>query len=206
MKTLWLDIETLPGELKPLPELVQVPSNYKDPEKIRAYQEYRIEEAWRKQALSSMEGRICCLSFAVDNSDVKCFGIWDHSEQEILRELAKHVDTQTRFAGFNIRSFDLNWIWHRAVRYGIEPLVMYMPRQRYSHDVLDVRDYWTAGDNYAPGKMQDIALYLDIPFNITAGAEVFDLYQVGKYSEIEAHCNDDVRVCREIARKMMIGS
>lgn len=202
MATLWFDIETIPGAEMPPLDSIQAPGNYKNPETILKYQQENQEAAWRKQALNSLEGQIVCLSYAVDKDPVVCLGLWEMSEREILVEISNQVNSMTRWAGFNIRSFDLNWLWHRAVKHGIDPLIAYIPRQRYSHEVLDVREYWTGGDTYAPGKMQSIADFLGLESYPVSGADIFDLYQSGKYDEIMMHCNDDVRVCREIAIRM----
>lgn len=213
MPILWIDIETLPGSRKPDPSEIQAPSNYKDPVKIAAYQEENADSEWRKQALESLRGRLCCIGWAVGNEPPKCRGIWEKSETELLAELdyvAQEIAADTgvvTWGGFNLRQFDLHWIWQRAVKHNLATLKDFIQRDRYPKNVLDVRDLWTGGDSNGKGKLKDIAAFfgLDIIEGMD-GMMVFDLFQAEEFEKISTYCRHDVTLTRAIAHRMGYGN
>jgi len=60
MKTLYIDIETLPGETAPARCEVKVPKTMKKPETIDAWWKKEKKAIHHKQSLDSMKGRIFC--------------------------------------------------------------------------------------------------------------------------------------------------
>ena len=61
---IFIDIETIPSETMPSLDDLQAPANYKDEAKIKAWKEANQVEAWKKQALNSMQGRIICIGWS----------------------------------------------------------------------------------------------------------------------------------------------
>jgi predicted PolB exonuclease-like 3'-5' exonuclease len=202
--TIWIDIETIPGTIPPELATIAAPANYKNPDAIARYQTDNCEKVYREQSLISLQGRICCVAWAIDDEDPRCIGIWNKGgEKGILDELARAIESISPiWGGFNIRSFDLNWLWHRAVRYGVSALIHSIPRERYSRLIIDVREMWTGGDQYAKGKMSEIAAFLGISTLPGDGSQVWDWYKAGDYASISEHCIDDVIIAREIYRRM----
>ena len=190
-----------------------MPGNYTKAETIQKFREDNQDKYWREQALHSLQGRVCCISWAVGNSPAVCRGIWDKSELSILNELngvAQEMATDqgnVMWAGFNLKSFDLNWIWHRAVKYDLPALVDYIQRDRYPKNILDVRDLWTGGDPHGKGKLKDIAKFFNIEtIGDMDGSEVFDLFSAGEFAKISEYCRRDVEMTREIAWRMGKGN
>ena len=211
MPILWLDIETIPPEEKPPLDSIQAPSNYKDPVKIAAYQEENLDKTWREQALNSAQGRVLCLAWAVGNAPPVCRGIWDKTIFEVLSEFNDVVQDivgngAVTWGGFNLRGFDLNWLYHRAVKYDLPALMDFIPRERFAKNILDVRDLWTGGDPYGKGKLKDIARFLGIPAPDMDGGDVLDLYLAGEFEKIAAYCKQDVEMTRAIAWRMGRGT
>ena len=209
---LWIDIETLPPELMPPLDSIPVPANYKKPETIAEYQKENQEKAWREMALSSLAGRVCCVSWAVGNQPAVCRGIWDKSERAILTELDEVVqgiaveEGKVNWAGFNLHSFDLNWIWQRAVKYDLSSLQDAISRDRFPRNVLDVRSLWTGGDNYGKGKLKEIAAFLSMPtIEGMDGGEVLDKFLAEDFDTISKYCRYDVELTRQIAWRMGAG-
>jgi hypothetical protein len=180
--------------------------------KISAYQEENVDKAWREQALNSTQGRMLCIAWAVGNTPPVCRGIWNRNLVEVLTELDGVVqDIADKggiiWGGFNLRSFDLNWLYHRAVKYDLPTLKDFIPRERFAKNVLDVRDLWTGGDSYGKGKLKDIACFLGFPImDDVDGGEVFDLYFAGEFEKIAAYCSHDVALTRAIAHRMGKGN
>ena len=213
MSFLWIDIETLPPEEMPPIEDVPIPGNLKKPETIAEYQKANQEKAWRDMALSSISGRVCCVSWAVGNAPAVCRGIWEKSEVEILDELNSVVqdlaidERKVHWAGFNLQSFDLNWLWHRAIKYDLAALSDYIPRERYPRNLLDVRSLWTGGDTYGKGKLKEIAVFLGMPIiEGMDGGEVLDKFIAKDFDTISRYCRYDVELTRQIAWRMGAGN
>jgi uncharacterized protein YprB with RNaseH-like and TPR domain len=137
------------------------------------------------------------------------------SEAHILESLDGAVDmalegvkvNQVTWGGFNLRSFDLNWIYHRAVKYDLSNLMDYISRERFAKNVLDVRELWTGGDPYGKGKLKDIARFLGIEtIPDVDGSMCFDLFLDKKFEQIAEYCKRDVEITREIAWRMDKGN
>lgn len=210
---LWIDIETIPSDTKPDLETIPVPGNYTKAETIQKFREDNQDKFWREQALHSLQGKICCIGWAVGNSPAVCRGVWEKSELAILQELnavAQDIASSqgnVMWAGFNLKSFDLNWIWHRSVKHNLVALRDYIQRDRYPRNVLDVRDIWTGGDAYGKGKLKDIARFFGFDtIEGVDGSEVFDLFQSGDFAKISEYCRRDVEMTREIAWRMGRGN
>ena len=205
---LWIDIETLPAIEKPDLESLEPPKTHKKPETIQQWREDNQDKVWREQALDSMAGRICCISYALSNGPTHCLGIWSMSEYEILRTLDEQAQSSMsrnkanviQWGGFNHKSFDMNWIWHRAVKYGLPTLIDFIPRSRYDRNFFDVRDLWTGGDTYGKGTLYGIARYLGYPVcEDMDGGQVLDRYLAGDFETIEKYNRYDVELTRSIA-------
>jgi hypothetical protein len=201
MDRIFLDIETIPGAHKPDPSEVKAPANYKDPEKIRAYQDANVDESYRAQALDSLAGRIICVGLAINDADPE--GITG-PEADILGELSHRMQDADilEIIGFNLRSFDLLWLRHRAYKYGFPSLASLIPWQRYDKRVLDLREVWTGGDMRGKGTLGEICRFLGVGEKSGIGGGVFDLWQAGKEDEIVAYCCHDVELTRAVWRKM----
>jgi hypothetical protein len=211
----FIDIETLPGPEKPALEEVKVPSNYKDPAKIRAYQEEKLEEVYRAQALDSMKGQILAIGKAVDDEPAGCHiqgldGI--HSERDLLNRFYEELQAISQnvyeraiylvnltWIGHNIKAFDLTWLWRHALKYRLYNLAEIIPRERYSKQIVDTMDLWAA-DYKDRVSLDNIASFLGLPGKPDGidGSKVYDLYQAGRLKEIADYCQQDVELTRQI--------
>lgn len=212
MSIFWIDIETIPSESRPDHTEIAAPGNYKDPVKIEEYQKAAVDKVWREEALASSHGRLLCVAWAVGNVPPVCRGIWDKDEFGVLSDLNDAVqdvfsdERSITWGGFNLRGFDLNWIWHRAVKYDLPALMDTIKRDRFSKNVFDVRELWTGGDPYGKGRLKDIAAFLGIETMGMDGGEVFDLYLAGEFERIAEYCKQDVEITRAVAWRMGKGS
>jgi 3'-5' exonuclease len=204
---IYIDIETIPGDTRPNEESVKVPANYKDPDKIKAYQKEHLDEEYRHQSLDSMAGKILCIGYACENGAIECtFG----QENEILRGFEEYLikvqgawSEPVTFVGWNINAFDIPWIWRKAIKYGLTSLRNSFNRSRYKGNSIDLMLAWaTDYKNYT--KMEDVAQFLGLPGKIggLTGATVYDAYLEGKVDEISAYCKGDVSTVREIYKRV----
>lgn len=198
---IYLDLETIRGpEMEPLSEF-EAPSNYTKPETIQAYRLKAQQEAWEKQSLTSILGNVCVLCASVNDKEIRAFSTTTYEgEREIITSfwdylLSHGVDPlkQVYFVGFNLRRFDLNWMYHRALKYGMRELAMLIPRARYDKRVIDLMELWQGGNNNEKGKLDQICRYLgkDIKDKID-GSQVYEYWSAGKINEIIEHCMADI--------------
>ena len=201
---IYIDIETLPGPHKPSPEDIPPPGNYKDAAKIKAYQESKVDEQYRKQALNSMKGEILCISWAVDDEEPQALIRDDGAatEKDLLWRfnVATSAYSPITWIGHNIKTFDLQWLWRKSIKYGWTALARKIPRERYSKQVYDTMELWAGPDYRDMTSLTDIAAFLGLdcdPDDIS-GADVHDAYLAGDLDRIVAHCKQDVSLTRQV--------
>jgi hypothetical protein len=207
---IYIDIETLPGLVRPSPEDIEAPKNFKDPAKIRAYQEEKVEDAYRAQALDSMQGRILSIGWAIGDDPAQAMTVGldaIEDEADLLRTfqelLLDHPIDLSRldWVGHNIRSFDLPWIWRKSLKYRLHPLARIIPRAKFDKRIQDTLELWAA-DFRDRVSMDDIANFLGISGKTEGvdGSKVFDLWQAGYLQIINDYCAQDVEVTRNVHR------
>jgi len=210
-KLLFLDIETIPAGEPIDPMGLKAPSQMKKAETIAEWYKNEApalaEEAWRKGSLDSMRGEILCIGWAYDDkADVYC----ENDERGTLEMFAylmmdvmgsyKQIPT---FVGWNSNSFDIPWIWRKAIKYGLKPIKTAINRDRYKGNSIDLMNVW-ASDFKDYRKMSDVADFLGIEdrSNGIDGSQVYDLYKEGRIEEIKTYCMGDVLTVRDIYNKI----
>uniref|UniRef100_A0A6H1Z6U2 Putative DNA polymerase n=1 Tax=viral metagenome TaxID=1070528 RepID=A0A6H1Z6U2_9ZZZZ len=199
---LYVDIETIPGETMPELSEIKAPANYKDPEKILAYQKENQLEAYKKQALNSMEGRILCVGYCIDTGKpgVLKVNVLSGDEKELITEFERIVKTAFNepyvFVGWNILSFDIPWLWRKAIQYNLVTLKGMIPKSN-PRMVVDLMKLWAADfKDYV--KMSGCAKFLNIAHSPTSGSDVYDMWRSGDVEAIKRHCREDVATLMEI--------
>ena len=201
---IYIDIETLPGAHKPSPEDIPPPGNYKDAAKIKAYQESKVDEQYRKQALNSMKGEMLIIGWAVDDEEPQALIRDDGAATE--KDLLWRFNVATAaygpitWIGHNIKTFDLQWLWRKSIKYGWTALAHKIPRERYSKQVYDTMEVWAGPDYRDMTSLADIAAFLNLDCKHTGmtGADVYDAYLAGDIDRICEYCKQDVRLTRQI--------
>ena len=154
MNTIAFDIETIPNTslIDRLPEPEVKAGNLKDPAKIAE----KIEEAKKaqieKMALSPLYGRICCwCAHDGENSTGSCITEETDAEETAVIERAFQLlgsDSLSLIVTYNGTTFDLPFLYRRAVILGIDPAEFKMPPlsamlKRYDNDKhLDLMQVW----------------------------------------------------------------
>jgi len=213
---LFLDLETIaPQDIKPDPSLVEPPGNYKNPETIRAYQEAKADEVYRKLSLNPLWAQVIVISAAYGDEDIVV--TYGEDEQSIFNEFDKYLsslslspqstkdlikqspDTWT-IVGYNIREFDAPILFLRAKKYGcknIERLLRDL--SRYDRRIEDVMQMAlpTMGKQYL--KMEELCKFFGIEGKGDIdGSNVYDYYLEGKIKDIADYCSKDVQRTREL--------
>lgn len=207
---IYIDIETIPGPEKPTVEELtkKAPGNLKKEETILRWAEENQEREWRKQALDSMRGRILTIGWSIGDDLSQALIVGQdriETERDLLQQFQDYlVDLKvTRvysdWIGHNIRTFDLPWLWRKALQYRLFPLAGMIPRERFDRNVCDTMEIWAA-DFRDRVSLDEIARFLGLsgkPDGID-GSKVFDLWQEGRLEEIKEYCRDDVDLVRDI--------
>lgn len=207
-RTLYLDIETIPCEdLSDVPE-PKAPSNYKDPEKIRAYIEEARATAHAETALDPLLGRVCAVAFAIDDDAVQSMAATD--ERALIQWLATETTERlsgsyVTWVGHNIAGFDLRWIYYRAIRYGMTDFRSRIPWRKWDKDIVDTMDLAAGPNPRGQGlTLARLGRYFGRPKTDDAGgSKVWELYQAGDLDAIRGYCAGDVETVRHVYRSLM---
>ena len=197
---LYLDIETIPlGE--PDPTQVKPPANYKDPEKIYAYQAENAERIWREGSLDPMRGRVCAVAMAVDDDPVEAIVFAE--EREALLWIQSCID-DGGWITYNGNRFDRPFIAKRAAAHGLHALAQ-AARPRTPYAPGDLMLTWLMGSReYSGQSLSAVARFFGIERPKTIdGGEILDAWQEGRWGDIVEHVADDVETLRAVHDRML---
>jgi predicted PolB exonuclease-like 3'-5' exonuclease len=228
-KELFIDIETIPeGELDDFELYKEAPKNLKDPEKIKKWEEEAKEEQFLKQAVDTNRAKILTIGAAFDNSQPECFiDFANFNERDVLNnfekylknnleELIKEGVSETRyvfhdvlFIGHNIKKFDLQLLYVKALKYEMPYLAQLVApaRKRYNNGKsFDLMEEWNAGDPTAYISLDNISKTLGIQGKKgdMDGSKVYEKYKEGLISEIVTYQKDDIILTRNVYNRMKI--
>lgn len=214
MKTLYLDIETLPADTKNPQTLTSLKYMYEKKALKRAANggnELSFEDFVKGTSFDGGFGRVLCIALAVNEDTVKCY-CNDGNEKKTLEqfwEVAKQTDL---FVGHNLLDFDLRFLWQRSIVLGVRPTWQdtdgrsgkYLSFARYrSNPVFDIMHEWVKwGRDYIGLEAIALALGIPSPKDGIDGSQVAAFYEAGKVSEICEYCKRDVETTRAIYKKM----
>ena len=226
MIELFVDIETLPCNdervKQEIAESIKAPGNMSKPETIARWEAEDkpklIQEAIAKTALDGTYGRVCCITYAVGDEPVK--GVIDRDEKKVLNTFFEAVSKAVKeqgssvmmmrptVIGHNITSFDLRFMWQRAIINGIKPHPLLPWNEKaWSEHIRDTMVMWNPDkDKRISLSKLCLALGIESPkekHNMT-GADVALLWQKREYEKILDYAKDDVEAMRSCYHKMTI--
>lgn len=210
MKTLFIDLETLPTEAAlaaPYPEADRnPPGNYSKPEAIASWRE-KDRATWsearaKECALTPRLGRVAALGYAINDGDVIVRTAQTEAEEVLLLDAAwELIEDAQRIVTFN-GNFDLRFLAVRSMVHRIRPHatvgdVSAWFRRYSTYPHFDVRAVLTGWDDRTTGKLHEWCASLGVECDdVTTGADIFTFAQAGEWSKIEAHCHADVQATR----------
>ena len=209
---LFLDIETLPGDESVREQIAREthpPAGYTTPDALKRWEEKekpaQVEYAHRRTSLRGHAGRILCVGYIKEAPDRYEENVLTGDEPAILRafwDLVRDVDL---FVGFNVLDFDLKFIVQRSVVCRVppsRPISFRRFQQEPVYDVMREWEVWSTRDTISLDRLSR-ALGLESPKSGGVdGSQVYDFYLAGRLQEIYDYCLRDVRVTREIYRRM----
>lgn len=183
------------------------PLNYKDPAKIEDWRTKRITELREHAALEATTGIIVCIGYATSEvgADVLCTETQDSAGEARLLErffeaLADEDAATLRvWSGWNIASFDLPFLFGRAIAQTLWARAGVLPMPRNYRRVLDL--YQILG-----GTLEDWMVALGWGQKKISGPDLLTV----PLDVLVEHCHDDVRVswllAERVARLAGLGS
>lgn len=211
MTTLFLDIETIPTDLDwvidDLSAKIKPPAQYKKPESIAEWMEANADaelaKAIHATALDGSYGRICCIGYAFDDEPVQVVG--EHlqmGEHTTLEDFAadlhgKKIDC---VVGHNIIDFDMRFLKKRSIIKGVK-LNLPFDSKPWGNEIFDTMKKWDEQKRISMDKLARV-LGIDGKGNID-GSMVWDMYLRFECQDIADYCADDVRMVREIYKRMI---
>lgn len=208
-KIVTIDIETLPAA---------EPHDIFLGEKDKA-SDAKIQEAYTKTALSGDFGRILCIGYSEEHLgrlvSETLIG-WDSSQNRlhadeclILEEFwAKMNGFDPRcdiIVGHNIFEFDLRFIFKRSVINRVRPTVELSFAKYRSQPIFDTMCEWECWSYGSRISLDKLAFALSLPSSKSDdvnGSRIFDLYLAGRHEEIRDYCLRDVRLTRDVYKRM----
>ncbi|WP_241608916.1 hypothetical protein [Rosenbergiella australiborealis] len=222
---IYLDIETIPSQdpsvKQKIADNITAPGQYKKAESIKewldANRESAAEEEWRKTSFDGGMGQICCISAAINDSEVKTFYSkdWANGEAGLIADFFSFLNESYEpsrmippvFVGHNVSDFDLRFVFQRAVVLGIKP-PKFVPFNVRSWDksIFDTMSEWAGyGKRVSLSKLCDV-LGLDEKGSEIGeeidGSKVWDFVRDGKIDQVASYCAGDVNRVRNIHKKM----
>jgi predicted PolB exonuclease-like 3'-5' exonuclease len=204
MNTITFDIETGASSRAEIAELkpdFEAPSNWKDPDKIRAYIEAK-EADWHQQAaLSATTGRVLSIGYIEEGGEFRALASGDEaSDIAAFWNVITHYGAIThRLVGFNSNSFDLPFLIRRSWKLGIRPPATLMSGRYLNHNCVDLLDLWRCGNREDRISLDKLARFLGIGGKNGNGAEFASLFSMNREAALR-YLENDVLLTRRCAQ------
>lgn len=203
---------------------IKVPSNYKDEakilkflacekEKLTAKYEAKAEEAYLRTSFDGGLGQVCAIGWSIDSNDpqaVHVEGLTRDYETKLLEDFfcaltdAYHPMNRPYFIGHNSNSFDIPFLWKRAIVLGVKPPIWF-PRdpKPWGDTTYDTLIAWNGPGSYKGGSMERLCHILGIPGKVNMdGSMVWPMVREGRIEEVAEYCKRDVWRTRELYQRM----
>lgn len=210
--TVCLDIETIPSENDWVREFISEnttpPKSIKKQESIDAWYAEKhaleVDSALEKCSFDGAMNHIICISAAVNGNDPVSFFITDtKNEADNIRSFYDFLNTTNFpvFVGHNISGFDIRVLRQRSIVLGIQPPTSVpFSAKPWDMNPFDTMVQWDAKNMTSLDKIAK-ALGLAGKTEVD-GSMVWQMWKDERFKEIAEYCSDDVRLVREVYKKM----
>jgi len=215
----FIDIETIPeqpeNEVKAeIAETIQAPATMKKQETIEAWhngegkyagvKDAAIEDEYRKGALDGGRGEIISVCASIGGKLLSLYRE-DESESSLIAEIFSQITTagvsSPYFIGHNV-TFDLEFLWKRAVILGINPGFKIPFNGRHKSDYYCTMQAWAGyGKRISQDKLAKMLGFEGKPDDIN-GANVWDHYKEGNIERIAEYNQHDVETVISIYNRI----
>ena len=201
-----IDIETY-ANLEMLDKLppVKAKSNLKDPAKIEADIKAKKAEQINKMALNPLYGKIACIGYASkDGVEVVV-----RSEKEMLTDFFNRLSKISKLITYNGNSFDLPFIWKRALILGVfnpckDPVLSHYTKRYNTVTHVDLMQLWAGWNTQNFAKLDDLANALfgekKVAFDFREIPEL--LKSDAGIAKLEEYCLQDCKLTYKLYEKI----
>jgi predicted PolB exonuclease-like 3'-5' exonuclease len=204
-RTTTIDIETLPA------------SSDKNQDLLKTIKLSETELS--KTALNGDFGRILCIGFIDEKFDGRLnsgvigwdeeIGEFNKTEREILVEFWQMMSgfrpNYDRIVGHNIFDFDLRFILKRSRLHQVKPSVDFSFARYRNQPIYDTMYEWECWNFGTKISLDRLAKIFSLPSSKSEeinGSRIYEYFQSGNHQEIRDYCLEDVKLTREIFRRM----
>lgn len=215
MTIICFDIETIPVPLHEdlifeISTSSKAPKNIKDPEKISAAIEAKVEKILDEIKFYPDGSRIICIGAGIVDpreGEVRHLkSACSNNEKELLEWFISYINaasgtSTTTLCGYNLKGFDMRHVVMKGMLYGVHPK---RPFNKWKlHDLMR-NDFTMCGDSYRPlkGAWNSISTFFSLPHSATKGSDVLPMWEDKRYEDIQKYCLEDVRVTGELALRL----
>jgi hypothetical protein len=196
-----LDIETLSlSDADDYLEPVVAPANYRDPEKIRSYQEEKRADLLARCALDPD----LCQIVAVGLWNGRTPEVWTRDgdeEVDLLERVWKAVRQSQIIIGFNILGFDLPVLIRRSQYLGIPTPPLNLDRYRTPHVDLMERLSFNGKLRYRGLEFYCKRFGIDVE-DAVKGKDVAELVAAEDWAAVAFHCLADLTKTQALAERL----
>lgn len=211
-----LDIETIPTQddavIAQIAETVKPPAQMKKAETIAEWEKTEkanaVAEAVQKTALDGAYGQIVCIGYAFGDGDIaRVYGKDEATILQVffndLQEAKESTHTGLTFVGHNLSSFDMRFIYHRAVINNVKPPLCF-PINPKSWDacIFDTMTYWSGHGGKIGLDRLAKALGIEGKSTDFTWQDVLPAYLRGDFSAIGDYCKGDVELTRNVYKRL----
>jgi 3'-5' exonuclease len=196
MKTIFLDIETVPTE-----------RSLRENGLLEAQIQLDETEILKKLSLSAATAKIICICYAIEPPVGSEVQVLEGEETAIIRNFWSLAADCDLFVGHNILDFDLRFIYQRSIIHQIRPS-RDLPFARFrSAPIFDTMQEWSKwGRERASLDLLSKTFGLRSPKENLDGSKVYPYYRSGKLAEIVDYCKCDVNSVRQVYRWLTFAS
>jgi len=195
---IFLDIETIPCQS------ATIRKEFFENDDARLY----------KSSLDGTFGQIVVAAYAIDDGPTVAVynEDWqsDTAEAGVLKDLFDALTSlhnpssspRPTFVGHNIIGFDLRFIYQRSIQRGIKPPSFFpINAKPWDNNVFDTMTQWAGTGNRV--KLDTLCKVLGLSGKGDIdGSKVWDYIQAGRIVEVAEYCKHDVKIVRDVWRRM----
>jgi 3'-5' exonuclease len=202
MAKMYLDIETIPADESKKEDLLDIYTRKVEKSKkdIGTFEEY-LETT----NFDGSFGRICCISYAIDDGPTQSLSGDEKTMLTKFWEVARGINL---FVGFNIIDFDLRFIYQRSIVHQIRPSQDLTFARYRNNPIYDVMREWSKW-NMTSISLHALAKALGLKSSKEGdieGKDVAQAYIDGRIVDICKYCEADVVLTREMYKRMQFES